>query len=957
MSPSSHFAQLPNGIGSKTACWRDRAFVRAASTIVVFMAFLLIALASSPSFRGQAGGYIPLLMFFETLSISLCFVVFLTARTSLGGYRIRNISILGASFLGVALLDFQHMLSVFGMLAFIAPSSPTEASNFWVAARLLAAFALVTTAFSSWERKFVAREWLNLFVLCLVGAVSGIFLYHAEWFSQAIMPDVGRKILKLFFEYLIIAMSLIGAIGFYRQSVQPNAIHARRPTHDPLALMVACVITTLAEISFMNFTADDGVYGLFAPAYNVVAVWCIYRGLAGHNLGAVEARLRLTREAAGVALFEVDLITGKGEWQQDFHEVFGMGPDAPKTFDSVLARIHPNNRQDFLFKRNQHLIEGGSFAFELRILDSNNDERWVAVQGEVHHNNSGKPVQAVGSGVDITERRKGERAREHSEALLSGILHIAADAIISIDERHRIKMFNEGAEKIFGYTCGEVTGQPMNMLLPARFRQDHAKHIGAFTAASVVARKMGERQEIFGLRKSGEEFPAEASISKLELDNERIFTVVLRDITQRKQLQLDLEAKVEERTRALTEEIRQRELTQSALVQAQRMDALGKLTGGVAHDSNNLLAVITGNLEMVEDELEGHPVLKYVREAQEAAQMGARLNQRLLTFSRQRRLETQVLNLNDQVVAMSELLRRTLGESINLTTVLAHDIWPMRVDPSEIENAVLNLAINARDAMPKGGSLRLETANANIDEDMAQREAGLTAGEYVRLSVSDTGFGIHPDVMRHVFEPFFTTKGTGKGTGLGLSTLYGFVKQSNGHVSIYSEPGRGTVVNIYLPKVSDADARTKVGDARLPSAHGQGETILVVEDNAQVRALTVERLKRLGYHVLEADNGPNALAILEQADNVDLVFSDVVMPGGMSGFDLARKVLEISPGRRILLTSGFSGDAARGAGDLLDQHKILRKPYSVSELAEAIREALVTRTSSDHVLRTSPENT
>ena len=262
---------------------------------------------------------------------------------------------------------------------------------------------------------------------------------------------------------------------------------------------------------------------------------------------------------------------------------------------------------------------------------------------------------------------------------------------------------------------------------------------------------MAERQAIYGLRKDGTEFPAEASISKISVGEQRIFTVILRDVTDARRQQDELETRVMERTQALQDEIRQRETAQAALVQAQRMDALGQLTGGVAHDNNNLLTVITGNLEMVEDEFGAHPAMKYVREAQEAARMGARLNQRLLTFARRRKLEPQVINLNDQVLAMSELLRRSLGETINLTTVLMHDIWPVRVDPSEVENAVLNLAINARDASPKGGNLQIETRNVTLDEDAVRQIEGLGAGDYVRLSVSDTGIGMPPEVQRREF--------------------------------------------------------------------------------------------------------------------------------------------------------------------------------------------------------------
>ncbi len=656
--------------------------------------------------------------------------------------------------------------------------------------------------------------------------------------------------------------------------------------------------------------------------------------------------------------------------------------------------------------------------------------------------------------------------------LLAGILSIAADAIISIDANQNITLFNSGAERIFGYSCAEVVGQPLSLLLPERFRAAHAHKVIEFGSGGVAARQMGERAEVFARRKSGQEFPAEASISKLMIGTQQAFAVVLRDVSKRKaaadalrqseerlrlaaaaghiglfehdhgagiiywsplscqilgqfpsaittleaylslipqseragvQLVMEaafdpannghcavehrimqqdgtrrwiavssqtvfsdegasrralrtigairdvterrlyleqLEARVAERTLALREEIQQKEAAQAALVQSQRMEALGQLTGGIAHDSNNLLTVILGNLEMLAEELQDHPALHYLLEAEEAAKMGARLNQRLLTFARKRKLESKVIDLNDHVLAMCDLLRRTLGEGITLTTILAHDLWPARVDPSEVENAILNLAINARDAMPEGGSLRIETQNSIVETSLGQTSKDLAPGDYVKLSVSDTGGGMPPEVLSRVFEPFFTTKEQGKGTGLGLSMLYGFVKQSSGHVAIGSEIGRGTTVDVYLPReVQASTAKSNITkDGR--GLQGGTETILLVEDNAQVLNLTAARLKRLGYRVIEAQNGPRALALLDAGHRADLIFSDVVMPGGMTGFDLARVVWQRSPDQRILLTSGFAEDAAVATDAMVAAKKILRKPYTQPELALAIREAL-----------------
>ena len=390
----------------------------------------------------------------------------------------------------------------------------------------------------------------------------------------------------------------------------------------------------------------------------------------------------------------------------------------------------------------------------------------------------------------------------------------------------------------------------------------------------------------------------------------------------------------------LIRDISKQVVQDEALRKSQRMEAIGQLTGGIAHDFNNLLTIITGNHELLEMELEGAEQRDLLSRANNAAMMGARLTNRLLTFARRRRLDPVVLDLNEQVLVMAELLRRTLGEAIALGTLLAPRLWSVRADPSEVENAVLNLAINSRDAMPGGGKLVIETSNIVLEESDVASEVGAEPGEYVRLSVSDTGIGMSQEVLARVFEPFFTTKEPGKGTGLGLSVIYGFVKQSGGHVTVYSEIGRGTTVNLYLPRI--AGERERTAPARPPASATQrtGETILLVEDNPDVRKVTAQRLKNLGYVVVEAASGGRAVEVLSAGASVGLVFSDVVMPGGMSGFELGRWVQANAPAVPVLLTSGFAEDVARAGEAPGSELEILRKPYTGTELARALRKAI-----------------
>jgi two-component system CheB/CheR fusion protein len=537
-------------------------------------------------------------------------------------------------------------------------------------------------------------------------------------------------------------------------------------------------------------------------------------------------------------------------------------------------------------------------------------------------------------------RTRAEEDIRLASARLSGIVDNADDAIITIDQDQKISMFNHGAEKIFGYTAREVVGQPLAMLMPARFKQTHEQHIRSFGETAVAARRMGERSEIFGRRKDGTEFPAEASISKLETPGGMIFTAIVRDITERKRAEAEMEARVAERTAELRTEIAQRESAQEALVRAQKLKGLGELAGGMAHDFNNLLTVITGNLEFLDAQIKDTASRDLVYRADDAARMGARLISRLLAFGRQGKLNPEVVSLNEVALGMTELLHRTLGEQIMLNVSLASDLWSTRVDPSETENAILNLAINARDAMPKGGRLVIETCNVAGSDPMAAAAVGIEPGDYVKLAVTDTGSGMPPEVVARAFEPFFTTKGPGKGTGLGLATIYGFATQSGGHATIDSEVGKGTTVVIYLPRHASAGAGTR---AEHPEKRDSGkrpsETVLVVEDNPAVRDLTVRRLGMLGYNVLVAENGPAAVDILNKGEMIDLVFSDVVMAGGMSGVDLARWMMEHRPKTKILLTSGFAEIAEDEAAAGLEI-RLLRKPYKQADLVRAVREAL-----------------
>ncbi len=407
-----------------------------------------------------------------------------------------------------------------------------------------------------------------------------------------------------------------------------------------------------------------------------------------------------------------------------------------------------------------------------------------------------------------------------------------------------------------------------------------------------------------------------------------------------------LETKVIERTGELAEANRRlmseqagRREAESILWHTQKLEAIGQLTGGIAHDFNNLLTIVTGNLELLETVLIGEHISldrprRLIHAALRAVQHGAQMTQQLLAFARQGMLHERTIDLNATISGMADFLRRTLGDVVSLEFVPAAGLWLSLIDPVQLEAAILNLAINARDAMPQGGLLRIELSNAVVAADEARTD--LPAGSYVRVDVADTGIGMDEDVATRAFEPFFTTKGVGKGSGLGLSQVYGFVSQSGGAVKIDSTPGIGTVVTLYLPR-SDFDAPHQPGTSLASHPRGE-ETILVVEDDKQVLDVAVDMIEELGYRVVTASNGPEALSRLNSGEPIDLVFSDILMPGGISGIALATQARKLHRGLGVLLTSGYVADQRTDIG--ASGFPMLEKPYRHDKLAQMLRVAL-----------------
>lgn len=430
-----------------------------------------------------------------------------------------------------------------------------------------------------------------------------------------------------------------------------------------------------------------------------------------------------------------------------------------------------------------------------------------------------------------------------------------------------------------------------------------------------IAKIIGIGREVRGQRKDGSVFPMDLAVGELRAtDKQREFVGTVRDISVRRQLE-------------------------DQLRQTQKIEAVGQLTGGIAHDFNNLLGVIIGNLDRVLEHVdEESETGKMVHSALNGALHGAELTHRLLAFARQQQLEPRGFSINEMLPDITAILKRTLGESIAIRISPSEDLWPAFADPSQVQDAILNLAINARDAMPEGGTLTIETANVQFDEAYCRQNPEAKPGDYAMLAISDTGMGMSSEVIARAFEPFFTTKPLGQGTGLGLSMIYGFARQSGGHLKLYSEVGLGTTVKLYLPRADAGKVGSKSVTAKQQASPRGSEVILVAEDNADLRQMAAVQLSSLGYRVLEAQNGEEALAILADQVEVDLLFSDIVMSGKLTGHGLAHQARKYRPGLKVLLTTGYAEKASTGGNEAREY--VLPKPYRKRELALKVRAIL-----------------
>ncbi|MET0335670.1 MAG: PAS domain S-box protein, partial [Rhizobacter sp.] len=620
-----------------------------------------------------------------------------------------------------------------------------------------------------------------------------------------------------------------------------------------------------------------------------------------------EERYRLAVLATNDAIWDWRLADGHVIWNQALTTLFGYVHEETSA-DWWITHIHPDDRA-----RIDHsihaVIDGGGSAWSAEYRFERVDGSYADVfdRGTVLRNEQGQALRMIGAMLDLTERKAAEAALRESERKFRTLFE-------SMDEGFCVIEFLDGpdgpmsdyihiaANPAYLANAGiaNVVGQRVREMVPL----EAEGWVRIYRDVLVTGQPIRFERE---LEKTGRYL--ELAAFRIDPAERRQVAVLFQDVTLRHRAERALRDLNDTLERRVADEVAGRLRIEDALRQSQKMEAVGQLTGGIAHDFNNMLAVVIGSLELLDRRFvaEGDARAKrYIEAAKVGAKRAAQLTQRLLAFSRQQPLKPESVDANKLVAGMSDLLRHSLGGAIQLESVLAGGLWRTHADPNQLESVILNLAVNGRDAMGENGRLTIETANCHLDERYVADHLGVSAGQYVLIAVTDTGSGMAPDIVAKAFDPFFTTKEVGRGTGLGLSQVYGFVKQTGGHVKIYSEVGEGTTVKVYLPRLMGAQAEDEAPETPPDTPRGDSqELVLVVEDEMSVRQFTVEALSELGYRVLEADGAAAALKLIDANPDIALLFTDVVMPE-VNGRKLADEALRRRPGLKVLFTTGYT---------------------------------------------------
>ena len=639
---------------------------------------------------------------------------------------------------------------------------------------------------------------------------------------------------------------------------------------------------------------------------------------AMESLRGSEERLRLAVDAAQMGLWEWDILSNRVTWDANKYDVFGLAYGSfAGTKEAFFELVHPDDRPMLAKAITRAVEDGAPYHNEFRIVAPAGHTRWIANLGQVYRDDEGRPLRMIGVVCDITDRKLTERALRDSEETFRSIVESTSEWIWALDRDTRITYSNPTIERILGYRPEELAGRSLRSLV----HKDDLPKAEQILSTS-LAEKRGWAAFVVRCRHKDNTYRYLEchGMPMLDAAGEVVgFRGSDRDVTERRQAE---------------EELRD----------AHRMEGIGLLAGGFAHHFNNLLTVIVGHVEMASERSGGEAVEGDLRTIREAAQRGALLTRQLLTFAGKQIIAPKVLNLNDLIEEMATTLRRLVGADTELVMQLSSGLWSVKADPAQLDLVLMNLAVNAQEAMPTGGTLTMATANVAADDEYAPRGAEVMPGDYVMIAVGDTGTGMTDVIAQQIFEPFFTTKEWGSdSTGVGLSTCYGVVAQQEGHIRVHTEPDKGSTFRIYLPRLRVAEATVEPADTP-PARARDSMTVLVVDDEAGVRKLASRILRTRGYSVLEAASGAEALVVARTwHGRIHLLVTDVMMPE-MSGWELARQLQDERPGLETLYISGYAANAVVHEGGLDKKVNFLEKPFAAGALVQKVRNLLHTPT-------------
>jgi len=809
---------------------------------------------------------------------------------------------LGIGYFWVAVLDVWHTFTVNGM-PFLVITDSEVTLHFWIYSRLIEAFLLLTASL------YLTRK-LNANLMLLSGAaLTVIVIWASLTLQQPIMLTAeGLTTFKIATEYFVILVLAVAAYIYIKKGdlLPPKVLYF---------LLASITLTICAELAFTLYTDFQGVPFAVGHLFKFLSFWMIYQAIVQTTLKEPFSLLALGSSSYEAIPHPAVVVDGHGVISQvnrAAEKVSGL-PAEKLIHEAAHPIFHPTGIPQEQCKLCQALAHGESVS-NLAVEFPKNKQWFLASLAPIQK--GGTSNEMVLSLTDITEHKRTESLLQEKETHLRTLVETLPDLVWLKDPEGVYLSCNRKFERFFGAGQSEIVGKKDIDFL----EQNFVDFLRKKDMEAMSSGKPCQNEQEITYADDGHREMLEVIKTPMFSNSGELIGVlgVGRDITNRKQ-------------------------NDKALRRAQKMDAIGQLTGGIAHDFNNILGIILGNLDLLEKQTtDDEKVQKRVTTITKSAQRAADLTRQLLGFSRNRAQQVSDTNINQMIADMDSLITRSLTPQIEVEHHLADDLWSTMIDPGDFQDALLNILLNARDAMPQGGKLTIESQNSTLDTTYCARNPDTIPGEYVELTVSDSGEGISESQQERIFEPFFTTKPQGKGTGLGLSMVFGFIKRSEGHIKVYSELGIGSTFRLYLPR--------SMGNTASPSAsenstieqpvHSEGELILMVDDEVDLLELASASLKALGYRVLTATNGQLALEQLAQNPSIKLLFSDVVMPGGINGYELADQATQAYPALKVLLTSGYTERTMAHNGQVRFNAHLLSKPYSQADLALQVHKTL-----------------